>query len=315
MRLNDRIVAALEKVLRQHAWPPVDSGGNDESLTSIERGGNETTRSPSARSSASAIDEDGYVRVGEGVTNTKNARRCIRLAVLDHITSMPCVVLPIARMVRVCHKYGVPVLVDGAHAVGNIALNVPALGADFYTSNCHKWLCTAKGCAFLWVKPCWQSLIHPTVVSHGFGVHFASEFFWAATNDYTAYLSLTEAVRWFTCYGAASIRKHNHELSSWAATMLSEMWNTSSLPPLTNTPAPCCAVMVRLPTLRDGVSVAMLTAMLRHRHDIEVPAMTYNGNGYVRISAHIYSEREEYIRLGRAVLHVSIIDRSRRYIS
>jgi isopenicillin-N epimerase len=74
---------------------------------------------------------------------------CTRLAVLDHVTSASALVLPLARMAASCHAAGVPVLADGAHAPGNIDLDVPAIGADWYAGNCHKWLCAPKGCGFL----------------------------------------------------------------------------------------------------------------------------------------------------------------------
>ena len=61
------------------------------------------------------------------------------------------------------------VLVDGAHAVGALDLDVPSLGAQFYTANLHKWLCTPKGTAFLWVHPAEQASIRPLVTSHGCG--------------------------------------------------------------------------------------------------------------------------------------------------
>lgn len=61
-------------------------------------------------------------------------------------------------------------LVDGAHAVGARALDVPALGAHFYTSNLHKWLCTPKGSALLWVARAEQPRVLPPTTSHGYGL-------------------------------------------------------------------------------------------------------------------------------------------------
>lgn len=62
------------------------------------------------------------------------------------------------------------VLIDGAHAVGAISLDVPSLGAHYYTSNLHKWLCTPKGSAFLWVTPSEQPRTLPLITSHGYGL-------------------------------------------------------------------------------------------------------------------------------------------------
>ena len=58
-------------------------------------------------------------------------------------------------------------MVDGAHAVGSLDLDVPSLQVDFYTANLHKWLCTPKGTAFLWVAPQHQAGLRPLVLSHG----------------------------------------------------------------------------------------------------------------------------------------------------
>jgi selenocysteine lyase/cysteine desulfurase len=52
----------------------------------------------------------------------------IRVAVISHISAYPSVVLPVADLTTLFHSYGIPVIVDGAHALGNIAINVPSLG-------------------------------------------------------------------------------------------------------------------------------------------------------------------------------------------
>ena len=59
------------------------------------------------------------------------------LAILDHVASPSGLVLPIREMVAACHARAVPVLVDGAHAPGQVPLDLAAIGAEFYAANLH----------------------------------------------------------------------------------------------------------------------------------------------------------------------------------
>ena len=104
-----------------------------------------------------------------------------RIAVFDHITSSSGLVLPIAEMIALCHAAGVPVLVDGAHGPGQVPLDLPTLGADWYVGNCHKWLSAPKGSGFLYARADRRDDLHPGTISHGYGEGFTAEFDWPGT--------------------------------------------------------------------------------------------------------------------------------------
>lgn len=86
---------------------------------------------------------------------------------LSHITSPTALVFPIARPIAEAKKRGIWTVIDGAHTPGHIPLDLPGLDVDFYSGNCHKWMMTPKGSAFLYARPELQSMLDPLVISHG----------------------------------------------------------------------------------------------------------------------------------------------------
>jgi isopenicillin-N epimerase len=71
----------------------------------------------------------------ETLLSTKAAGRHVAYAVVSHISSYPCIKMPIAELAKVSHEHGVPIIVDGAHALGNIPVDLSAMGVDFWFGN------------------------------------------------------------------------------------------------------------------------------------------------------------------------------------
>ena len=221
-----------------------------------------------------------------------------RLACFDHITSAGAVVLPIREMAALCHARGVPIAVDGAHAPGQIALDVPALGVDWYVGNLHKWAFAVKGSAVIWCAPEQQSRLHPTAIPHALGEGFAAEFDYTGTRDNSAWLAVPAALDYLAGWDAASVRAHNAALAREAGALLAAAWDSESAA----APEFCAAmVTVRLPGRAfdgsDQAAARRLAARLRERHGIVAAVPLLDGALWIRVSAQIYNEIDEYRRL------------------
>jgi kynureninase len=80
---------------------------------------------------------------------------------------------------QTCRCPELKVMVDGAHMLGQVPVDVSSMHADYFATNCHKWLCGARGSAVLWVAENAQAGFEPLVKSHGHGSGFASDFIWS----------------------------------------------------------------------------------------------------------------------------------------
>ena len=238
----------------------------------------------------------------DGIVNAITAALsgCTRIAVLDLVTSVSALVMPVARLAAACRAAGVQVLVDAAHAPGMLDLDVTALGADWVSGNVHKWLFAPKGCAFLWARKEVQAVLHPTVISHGYDQGFTSEFDWTGTRDPTGWLSIPAALAFYRSMGDGALRLRNHGLAVSAAALLAQCWGTEVGAPEDMLGA---MAVVRLPGQRPATPEAAhaLNNALWERHRIEVPVMAIGPHLWLRISAQIYNELADYERLAEAV--------------
>ncbi|MDP2307536.1 MAG: aminotransferase class V-fold PLP-dependent enzyme [Pseudomonadota bacterium] len=221
-----------------------------------------------------------------------------RLVVVDHVVSATGCVLPAAAIVAEARRRGVPVLVDGAHAPAMLRLDLTELGADFYTGNLHKWLCTPKGTAILSIAPAWRAIVHPLAISHGYGGGVTGEFDWTGTFDPSAWLAVPSALDLFSGFGPDAVRASNHALVQNGRIHLAEALGVAL--PHPDDPALYAAMAaVEVPWARatDGASLNALSAALYDQHRIEVPFSAYDHRVWVRISGQLYNAPEDYVRL------------------
>ncbi len=229
-----------------------------------------------------------------------------RLLVVDHITSPTAIAFPMKRIVQAAKARGVAVLVDGAHAPGQLDLDIPGIGADFYVGNCHKWLFAPKSCGFLWADPDAQAAIHPLVISHGHGGGFLAAFDWAGTRDLSAWLAVDTALDFVETIGADVLRDRNHALMREATKLIAGQWSTQAGAPPSLLGA---MATIAVPTDRGKFesapatweSAAAIHDYLWQDHRIEVPVPVFNDRIWVRISAQIYNHIGDYRRLADAL--------------
>ena len=218
-----------------------------------------------------------------------------RFACFDHITSAGAVVMPIARLAEIRHRHGVPVAVDGAHAPGQMAVDVPALGVEWYVGNLHKWAFAAKGTGVIWCRPERQAELHPLAISHYLGQGFAAEFDYSGTRDNSNWLAVPAALDYFAGLGPEAVYAHNRALADAAGTLLATAWGTEKA---AGPGFRASMASVRLPGVGgDRETVLRVAKRLRHEHGIIAGVMSLDGGLWIRVSAQIYNEIGDYERL------------------
>ncbi|KPF42330.1 aminotransferase class V [beta proteobacterium AAP121] len=242
-----------------------------------------------------------------------------RLIFVSHLTSTTALIFPLAALCAAARERGIATLVDGAHAPGQIDLDLDALGADFYTGNCHKWLCAPKGAAFLHVRPERQREVHAPVVSWGYvagedgaantsasaGGHTGFDAYagrtllerrlqWQGTRDIAAWLSVPAALDFLATHGWPAHRATSHQR---ALALQARVLARNGLPPIARDAD--FGQMVPIPV--RSTDPEGLRARLFEQHRIEVPVTQHTGRVFVRVSVQAYTLDRELQALENAL--------------
>jgi isopenicillin-N epimerase len=217
-----------------------------------------------------------------------------RVIFISHITSPTALCLPVGAISERARRSGILTIVDGAHAPGQLNLQLEDLGADLYTGACHKWLCAPKGSAFLYARPEIQELLEPLVVSWGWEPEqpgpspFIDQQEWQGTRDLAAFLAVPAAIEFQRNHDWEAVRQRCHHM---ADRLQSRLTNELGLSPLTNSEAlkPTQMFSMRLPQCDPE----QLQRSLFERYRIEVVARMWSGMGLLRVSVQAYNDEHD----------------------
>ncbi|MEO0560941.1 MAG: aminotransferase class V-fold PLP-dependent enzyme [Chloroflexota bacterium] len=219
-----------------------------------------------------------------------------RVIALSHITSPTALTLPVERVCKRAREEGITTAVDGAHAPGQLPLNLTTINADYYTGNFHKWLCAPKSAGFLYTQPEHTETLYPLVLSWGWarGEVGTTRHEWKGTDNPAAYLSVPDAIKWQVEQKWDAVREACHTLAVDYRARLVELCGTRPTSPddnfrqmFTVELPPCDAANVQETLWRD--------------YKVEVPVTIWNGRQFLRVSVQGYNTAADLDRLLHAV--------------
>jgi selenocysteine lyase/cysteine desulfurase len=232
----------------------------------------------------------------------------IRVAIFSHISAYPAVILPVKQLVALFHQYHIPVIVDAAHALGNIEIDIGDMSdVDYYFANTHKWLYSSKSSAILYVRHDHQHLYvpAPAIVDSTMADDFESRFIWTGTRDRTPYCAILSALDYRRSLGGEErIMTYNQQLAQYGGRYLSRLWDTRILSPesmqsgMTNVQVPTknytiCQVVVSQLYNTYNTMVSGASNVAPELGDIPC---------YLRLSAQIYQDKNDWHVLGALIV-------------
>jgi isopenicillin-N epimerase len=193
-------------------------------------------------------------------------------------------------------------VVDGAHAPGQVDVDLTGLDVDFYGGNLHKWVSSPKGAGFLYARRELQHLIEPLVISWGWrpsepgASAFVDEIQRQATHDPSAYLSVPAAIAFQAERDWPRVREECHELARLARVGMAEL---TGIEPLLADDPRLFSQMATMPL--PPCDLPALKRRLYDQYRIEIPTTQWGDVQCLRISVQGYNTRSDVDRLLSAV--------------
>ncbi len=226
-----------------------------------------------------------------------------RVLFISHITSPTAITLPIVEICRAARERGIITVVDGAHAIGQIPLDLRAIDPDYYTSNLHKWLCAPKGSAFFYARRDMQERIEPLVTSWGYepvkeyDSRFIAHHEYRGTREIAAPLSTEAAITFQREHDWEGVRRSCHSLLQEYRPLLAERFGWEPLVSLGVEETEPWFTQMAAFLLPEEIDAFAMKERLYDEERIEIPVFAWNGRETIRVSMQGYNDRDDLERL------------------
>jgi isopenicillin-N epimerase len=236
-----------------------------------------------------------------------------QLLFLSHISTATGLVLPVAEICTIARSRGVLTVIDGAHAPGMIAVDLRAIGCDFYAANGHKWLLAPCGSGFLYIRPGLEHRVEPLVASWGLkydgakahqrdqdgSTPYIRSHEFQGTRDPAPWLAMPAAIEFQEAIGVELVRARACELAEYTRAKMTSL--TGVTPALPDDPSLRAALAsYQLP----AGDAAAIQRRLWDEFQIETPVLARSNGPHLRVSTHFYNSECEIDRLHAALPRV-----------
>lgn len=255
--------------------------------------GNDDT--PSALSNQLTTTDD----IVQPILNAVTERT--KLIVVSHITSPSAIIFPVTEICRQARTRGIPVCIDGPHAIAMIAVNLKEIDCDYYCASLHKWLSAPFGSGFLYVRREHQKQLKPPMTSWGrslggYPERWQDQFNWLGSRDPAPFLAVPAAIEFLERTGLQEFRQWIHELAQSARHKLEQLFGQTAWVPdspdwygsMAAVPLPATDYKKPKPN-----SMHPVQRELRERFRIEIPFIECRGQLQLRVSCHLYNNPGE----------------------
>tara|TARA_B100001996_G_scaffold339892_1_gene293137 strand:+ start:980 stop:2122 length:1143 start_codon:yes stop_codon:yes gene_type:complete len=223
-----------------------------------------------------------------------------KIIFLSQITSSTGLIFPIEKICKIAKEKNIISIIDGAHVPGHIDLDIKKLNPDVYTGACHKWMCSPKGTAFLYVHKKLQDIVKPLVISWGYDSdmpshsQFLDYLQWYGTDDISAYLTMSDTIKFLEKNNWENVSKQCKKLNIWARNEINKLLKKEPI-----SDERFLGQMSSIPIESNDILVDQTE--FYSKYNIQIPMFKWNDKEFFRISIQAYNTKEDIFILLEAL--------------